>query len=201
MKKILLLAACLMLVSSPSFAQLINGDFSMGPVGWTVWDERGPLTFDTSAGDGWTYSGNYNGGIYQTFAVTPGVTYTVSGTVASDPYIPGAMWAEVIMINSASQIPIPGQDLSPNGVSVILMAKEDSWASGPWNESFDQMGVAPLNLSFTAADNFATIVLKSGNIGNGDTGVRWDDVQVVPEPASMIALAMGLGGLVLRRKS
>lgn len=208
MRRMLILAIALMVIGVPAFAVnvLTNGDFAQGSTGWTVWNQRGTITFDASAGDGWTKAANYNGGIFQQFNVVAGQTYTISGMCKSDPFAANKMWAEVLIINNGTQVPVNGTDLGPGG-SVIGCAKEDSWATtSSWNKSFSQMNVWTKQLSFVAASNKATIVLKSGNIDGTVTGIRWDNVVVdgvVPEPGSIVALMSGLvgfGGLMIRRK-
>ncbi len=53
----------------------------------------------------------------------------------------------------------------------------------------------------TATGTIMYVGLKTGTIGPG-TAAMFDDISVtaIPEPASILALVAGLGGLVIRRK-
>jgi len=164
--------------------QLIdNGDFSAGIDGWSVWIERDDAG-DFSASVPTSYlrctGSDYNGGVYQQFDTgAAGNTILISGNWASDPTIADAQWAEVIVINS-SRLPTNGVDESPGTQpDDVLIYKNDTWTTpGGWLGTMADTSPVTNVGQFIAAQDKATIVIKSGNVGSGLTGLVADDIDV-----------------------
>jgi PKD repeat protein len=167
-------------VSSPPSGNLVtNGDFSQGLNGWTPWRERGAPTASASSGQLRVSGGGYNGGVYQRFATGgAGTTVTIGGFWATDPAVASAQWGEVLVIDGA-RLPIDGQDVAAGQADVVLVYKNDTWASpSGWSGGMSQTAPVAHLGSFVAAGAVATIVLKSGNVPGVTTGVRFDDILV-----------------------
>jgi hypothetical protein len=92
-----------------------------------------------------------------------------------------AQWAEVLVINGGRR-PIDGQDVNTSQPDVVLIYKNDTWASpSGWSGLMSTMRTtSPVVLrgSFVAASDVATIVLKSGNLLGVDSGTTYDDIVV-----------------------
>ena len=157
-----------------------NGDFSQGLQGWSLWTERGNLNPNVN-GSGALHlaAPSHNGGVYQSFSTGgAGTTIMVSGFWASEPTAAQAQWAEVLIINGTG-LPQDGADLNENTPGVVLLYKNDTWASpGGWSDDMDQSAPAANVGSFDAAGDSATIVLKSGNLPNVSSGTLFDDIVV-----------------------
>jgi hypothetical protein len=178
---------------------IVNGDFSQGLTGWTSWRERGDLQPVVNGGGRLHLAAvGHNGGVYQTFSTGgPGTEITIDGFWASAPTAPQAQWAEILVINGPGT-PIEGQDLGAAPPGVVLVFKNDTWATpGGWSGgvvlvfkndtwatpggwSGDIRSTAPVQAtgSFVAAGDAATIVLKSGNLLGVSSGTLFDDVVV-----------------------
>jgi hypothetical protein len=164
----------------PPASLIVNGDFAQGLTGWTPWRERGTLnpTVDSSGRLRLAAVG-HNGGVYQRFSTGgAGRTITVGGFWASDPTRSQSQWAEVLVINGPAT-PVDGQDLTNARPDVVLVFKNDTWASpGGWSGPMDQTAPVAAAGAFVAAGDVATIVLKSGNLPGVDSGTLFDDVVV-----------------------
>ena len=168
----------------PAGNLIANGGFANGLNGWTVWNQRGNVNATVSDGQLGLNSSDHNGGVYQQFNTGgAGTTINVTGFWESNPTQSNYQWAEVLIID-ASRLPVNGQDVSEADGDVVLLYKNDTWATpGGWSGSLDQ--TAPvMNLgSFVASGSVATIILKSGNGGGTTTGTRYDDMVVEPDGA------------------
>ncbi|MHC4230921.1 MAG: PKD domain-containing protein, partial [Planctomycetota bacterium] len=104
---------------------------------------------------------------------------TVDGFWASDPTVANSQWAEVLIINGP-RLPVNGRDITANDADVILIYKNHTWANpGGWSGEMAQTSPAANHRAFTAADEVATIILKSGNIAGRSAGTRYDNIAVV----------------------
>ncbi len=173
-------------VSSPGMeGNLIeNGDFSRGFTGWSKWTERGSFSASITQGKLHISADNFNGGMWQQFK-TPGAgsVVPVRGFWASLPAVAGNQWAEVLIINGP-RTPADGQDIKDSQEDVVLLYKNDTWASaGGWTGEMEMTSPVASSGEFIAADAVATIILKSGNLGGAVTGTQFDDI-FVGEPST-----------------
>lgn len=169
----------------PPAGLLHNGDFSQGLVGWSAWVERGALAPAVNAqGQLHLSAVGHNGGVYQTFATGgAGTGIDIDGFWASGPTVPGGQWAEILVING-TRLPANSQDVSAGQSDVVLVWKNDTWASpGGWSGTISTTSPAGGQGSFVAAGDTATIVLKSGNVLGARSGTLYDDVSVTATSA------------------
>jgi len=203
MKRWFVLAIALMVISAPAFA-VVNGDFSAGETGWTRWSAGwgSGYVWDTSAGNGRLKTGNGSFGWYQAIPTTPGQAYTINCIWKA--VNGGGTWNEVLFFNDDGR-PIYDQLDAPLNSSIL--AKVDGWGMNP-PQSFDWTSPfsgsqwfpnGPKTNTIVATGTKMYIGLKAGASG-GVTELWFDDVTVVPEPASILALVAGFGGLLIRRK-
>lgn len=210
MKKLIVLLAVLAMVGVAQANLLINGDFALGSDGTTAPDTVA-LAWGEWNGGGWNnreanihgiggdetnyYKALGNGGItdqglYQTVLATEGLTYKASvdsGDTEGWWFANGELKIEFLDAGNA-----------------ILGSAFEHWThtSGdtplPW-ANYSLTAVAP-----TGTTQITFLLMNQGfDPGNewafGGT-MRFDNanLEVVPEPATMVLL--GLGGLLLRRK-
>ena len=160
--------------------RLVNGDFSRGLFGWFLWRERGDLQANTDAQGRLQLSGTaHNGGLYQQFITGgAGTVLNVEGFWASAPTVANGQWIEVLVINSPRQ-PVDGEDVNAGQPGVIMIYKNDTWASpGGWSGSMSQTAAVHAAGSFVAEGEVATIILKSGNLPGVYSGAKFDDIIV-----------------------
>ncbi|MFQ5937732.1 MAG: discoidin domain-containing protein, partial [Acidiferrobacterales bacterium] len=156
-----------------------NSDFSNGTNGWSIWTERGTFSVATSNGELHLQSDNHNGGLYQQFNTGgAGTVIAVDGSWASTPTAANSQWAEVLIINGA-RMPANGEDLTADQSDVLLIYKNDTWTTpAGWSGDMAQTAAVANLGSFTAAEDVAIIVLKSGNLSGTVTGTRLDDIVI-----------------------
>ncbi len=219
------LAAALLVATSASANLLVNGDFEDDNFGipnwvpgWTIatfwhpgWGTGAPMLdrktgYSTFTGTGIPFSGNYflatdtmghgnfHVGAYQSFNVTPGATYLVTGGFMGGVQASNDnAWWEVKVAD--------GTTTDPDAPGTIIAQKVR-----PAGEGFFQFR-EEFSGTFTAGANTATIFLKWGRAQSADyviSAAGFDNLVVVPEPASILALASGLAGmagLALRRRA
>jgi PKD repeat protein len=160
--------------------RLVNGDFSRGLFGWSMWRERGDLQANTDAQGRLQLSGtNHNGGLYQQFITGgAGTVLNVEGFWASAPTVANGQWIEVLAINGPRQ-PVDGEDVNAGQADVVMIYKNDTWTSpGGWSGTMSQTAAAHAAGSFVADDEVATIILKSGNLPGVYSGAIFDDMIV-----------------------
>lgn len=217
MKLAMLLAAVaaggLMIVpASANFLQ--NGDFDTGTLeGWTQHSEAFPAVpapgIMTSGGVhhpqpnnptsgsylvGISHGGNLGGGnaaLYQTVSVPDGVPLTLSldvaGGVGGMGNFDGAAWWEVRVIE--------GGWTNPDGGSLLWKRELTTEGAG--------FGWEHVSEPYTSNTGEVTVVLKYGAWDPAWDwtyfGAYFDSVSLVPEPASVLLLALGLPLLRRRR--
>jgi len=187
MKRFTLVLAVFAIVGIANAEMLINGDFEAGAgVGWSQWwggnSEVGapdPIEGDLCGGVWW-----WDDGIVQGMAIGPG-TYTVSGQLSQEDLgfnRIGVIQAEV------------GDGVYIWWVQRIVITQSDTagtWLSGSTVIDNTAAGATWLNI------NLCMIDLDGGGTGAGI--VRYDNISVLPEPASLALL--GLGILLLKCRS
>lgn len=192
MKKVFLLAIALMVIASAASAnlfdpnQLVQWNSPWG--GGFSWDVPNLILQTSSGSFGW----------YQAIAVTPGAPYTITANWQGN----GANnWCEVLLFNDDGR-PVYDQLDAPLNSSII--SKVDGWGmnggmpfAGPITNFYFPSG--PLTNTVVATGNLMFLGLKTGS-GGGGTAVQFMDVVLVPEPCTMVVLAAGLGGLLIRRR-
>jgi hypothetical protein len=84
-----------------------------------------------------------------------------------------------VLIIDGSRLPVNGQDVSEADSDVVLVYKNDTWATpAGWSGAMEQTAPVMNVGSFVASGSVATIILKSGNAGGTNTGTRYDDIVV-----------------------
>ena len=133
----------------PSTNLVRNGDFENGAVEWHVWTERGSLDVGLANGSLQLASANHNGGVYQQFQTGgPGTEISVEGFWQSDPTSANTQWAEVLIINGPAD-PVNGQDVKDGNAGVVLVYKNDTWATpGGWSGVMSQTSPGANSASF-----------------------------------------------------
>ncbi|MGH9388682.1 MAG: PKD domain-containing protein, partial [Vicinamibacteria bacterium] len=163
----------------PPMGLLVNGDFSRGLEGWSFWRERGSLSPLVENGRLRLAASGHNGGVYQQFSTGgSGREFSIDGFWATGPTAARAQWAEVLVINGGRR-PTDGQDVNANQPDVVLVYKNDTWASpSGWSGLMSATSPVVRRGSFVAASDVATIVLKSGNLLGVNSGTNYDDIVV-----------------------
>lgn len=215
---LLFVAAC----AAPAGANLLtNGGFETGSLaGWTLWNATWSSGYAAAADPIAEYSGGYglklnitgsaSFGVYQQVGVTPGQAYRLDGMWKGAS---GAgNWFEIILIDGPFNI--DAADSAP-GVFQNVVTGYDSHPAfnypAPWTfgwQSFastynQEVSDYIANGVRTASGSVMTVVLKIGSYNNTNKPTAYfDDVSLtlVPEPASLLAVAVGTAMLIGRRK-
>ena len=217
MKKLLVFLGIVLvlgLVSSARANLVVNGDWSTGDeTGWTRW--RAPW----GSGEQWNVTSNGptppegtaslsdgigSWGWFQRIPVSGPGPYEVSADWAGD--INGNGWAEVMFFSctegqSDAEV-IARIDL---GNFEDIAFKKDSWGMNPptaWD--WEPASLSPHSPDINGGVIDATcpeivVALKLGSIYNAARWTSWDNITVIPEPASFVLLLLG-GLALLRRK-
>jgi len=186
---------------------LVNGNFQTGDVtGWGTWggtavtdqDNLGnalPQTGRSSVGGYGDYAGIAwgpwwgawgNSGHNQVFAASAGQSWTMTGDLmmlANDAITDDAFGVLKLVFKDAGGTEIWGQDLG----QVNATSTPDIW------QNLILTGVAPAG---TATVEALALFFQPTGVGVG--AMFYDNITLVPEPATLALL--GLGGLVLRRR-
>ena len=210
MKRVLFFVCVLSVVCVPAFANLVvNGDFETGDLtGWTPWQASWSVS-PSIANDGNTLrlsGSNGSFGVWQAITTVPGQAYTITvnwkGNLGQT-----AFWNEVLFFNDDGRAILDQLD-GPLNSSVL--SKVDGWGMNPptswdWQCAFcgtQWFPSGPQTNTIVATGTTMYVGLKTG-ASQGWADVQFDDVTVVPEPGSLLALAGGLAtmaGMLRRRR-
>ena len=198
MKRVLLLFALLAMIGIAGAELLVNGDFEDGDTGqlgvvpipgWNSWGDTGwhnndaGAVIDTKSMKFWWDSS----GMWQDFTATAGTTYEYSVQVMD-------FSGDTTANNWDLRIEAEFYDASDTQLTAAVLGYFDSGIEpdDTWVEIGDSI-VAPANTAY------GRVVLRMWDWQEGIGGALYfDNVSVVPEPASFVLL--GLGGLLLRRR-
>lgn len=219
-----LLAGVLVTAGLAATAQanfITNGDFSNGLTGWSTWVQRddyagvtGQFLIDVPAAQELRLRGySYNGGVYQVVPVPIGVPLTIDGVWRTVGAVADAQWAELV-IYEGNTPPIAGTDTLAGRVIFknSTFASDTGGRTTGWgvSEAFEPLSSAtvvnrptraPLGTGSTTG--FVTVILKAGSIHAGvntNKVVRWDNIVLTPEPASLMLLGLGCLAVARRRR-
>jgi len=112
------------------------------------------------------------------FTSTPGTSYALSGYVQRD--IVANTWTEYQLVDGSNWAA-----WDTGGFCTVISTP----ATGTWY-SFGK--------TVQATGTVMTILLKAGSTGAGAPNAFWDDINIIPEPASLLMLAPAV--LLLRRR-
>ncbi len=165
---------------------LVNGDFEdPAGSGWSQWwggDSTkytpDPLESDYCAGVWWV-----GDGIFQGLTIGPGI-YKVSGQMMHGGLGNGRIGLIKAEIGDGVNI------WWVQEIQITQNSPLSTWISNSMVIDNSAAGATKLNINLFMWD--------TAGWGSGSGVVRWDNISVVPEPASMALL--GLGGLLLRRR-
>jgi hypothetical protein len=202
MKKVLILLALLAVTGIASAELLTNGNFEDGPTqntgdgvpgwgtwGWSGWhhDDVGRV-IDTKAVKFWWD----DAGMWQDFAVTPGVTYDFSVEVFNSTIETLIGW------NGLIKAEFYNSSIGTDPSQALLNVELDRYYSA--TDPVDQWVTIGGSQTAPANADIGRIVLLIADWQ--ETGVsgalNFDNASVVPEPATLALL--GLGGLLIRRR-
>jgi len=215
MRRVLLLAAAMVVVGSSAFAGIVNGDFSAGEASWIRW------AAPWSAGNNWaitnngptppeaTASLNAGGqgsfGWYQVYECPVGWVSTVNGFWSGN--IGSAGWAEIMLFSVAPGTPAATiVNKIDTGAAADIAFKKDSWGLNPPTQwGWQAAGMSPMpggNGGIITSQGWVVVAIKLGSVSGQPVSLSVDNITscCVPEPASILALSMGLGAMLIRRR-
>ncbi len=216
MKKVLLFAVALAVIGSSAFAgALVNGDFSAGETGWTRWlaPWSSGVNWGTTSGGptppegtlSIAQGGTGSFGWYQRFSCPAGYVAVVNALWKGD--IGPAGWAEIMLFSVAPGTPDAAiVNIIDTGNAADIAFKKDSWGLNPptlW--TWQAAGLSPLptgNGGLVFSQGEVVVAIKLGSVSGQPVSLSVDNVVAccVPEPASILALSMGLGAMLIRRR-
>lgn len=192
-KLLFLLLGAFLIAGSAEANLLINGDFESGPgTGWSPWwgGNSGIADFGADFGDppGNTSAGIWwlDDGFVQEVTIGPGL-YTLEGDLINGHIAPLGNSRRTIL---KAEIGLDGAMWWTQEVFLDAMAPIDIWQH------------LSLDIDNTAAGaNWVKVVLMQWDDdgwGSGTGNSYFDNIQLTPEPTTMVLL--GLGALMLRRR-
>ena len=203
-----LAVACLSAV--PSYATVVNGTFGTGLSDWTYSGDVTATTVATLADNNEIYSL-----LFQPVALAPGqyrIEFDFQNLLSADLTDPNAFpdtfYASLFFINDLSAFDLAGGIF--DGDTSLL----DADASGVLNIagvlSPSVVGPGWSHFSFDFTNNFSYVIpvfeMLDFNFVSGDSAVNLDNVSinqptaVVPEPATLTLMGIGLAGCFVTRK-
>jgi hypothetical protein len=210
MRKMFVLLAAILVVSTPVLADVVNGDWNTGDeTGWTRWQDTWSATHNWAV----TFSGptppegtlslnQGQQGSFGWFQVIPcavGNICTIHADWAGD--IDGAGWAEVDFWTTAD----PNEDhglRADTGNAGDIAYKKDSWGVNPptaWSWQPAELSPFPGgNGGTVVCQGYIVVALKLGSVSGSPVWASFDNIHVtcIPEPGSLLAFGTGLLGLV-----
>ncbi|QYK56524.1 MAG: PEP-CTERM sorting domain-containing protein [Fimbriimonadaceae bacterium] len=176
----------------------VADDFTVGGPGWivqsaTFWTYQTGATTTSINGGSWeirTGSDPNSGGLVATGSfggVTLTDIYRVTDTAKTDTQ----RRLQQVTVNFANV------NLAP-GTYTMVWGFTGTLASGPWQPPLTKTGTLNTGNAWQSLSGGAFAPIVDG--ANPQGLPFWIDGQVVPEPASMIALGAGIAALVARRK-
>ena len=196
---------------SAGMISVTNGDFSDGLTGWTPWTVQGqPVVFD-SANSIDIRGDDFVGGAWQQFDTCgPGTIVTVTARWFGQASASNGYVREILAVNSDRAV-VNGSDEIDGQNDAILLYRSYESAGGPAMNT-SALPSIPYRISFTAAANSATIILRTANTGGAMSMAVFDDIDVrcvpaaatlaeLPEGFARRSLAFGVGGLAKMAQS
>lgn len=179
MKKIIVLAAAMLVLVTPVWANLLadpgfeSGVFGNGIGSWAQWkgtNSAFSTDYALSGAQSLRIFGGGEHGVYQTVSVTPGTQY-------------------VLAVNAMGDLNYVGWKFGSGGTQ---------WETAPVNKDYNEW--KHQEYAFTPTADTLTIYLSSES---GGFPAYWDDFTLVPEPGTLVTLAgalAGMAGAVIRRR-
>lgn len=219
-RKILTLASLFVVIAIPAGVAnaqnlLLNGDFALNRDGGTGDDDQAQhWTHNWSAG--WISREKHENGPYgdpNNYHYAIGNAGAIDNSAFQNVLVPdnGAIYlltADVAMDDWWSPTGFLRMEFLDAGSSVLGTLEALIVANGfdgdvnqPWSLR-SVTGAAPIGTESINVRIGGLTDNANGNIGNGGGTIRFDNVSltVVPEPSSLVVLAIGLGGLLICRR-
>lgn len=182
-KSLLVMVVGVLAASLHGQTTLQNGDFESGLTGWTPWavrDDGGDLSRSTIGGILSITGSDFEAGVYQQFDTGgAGRIVNVIGFWQSQPTLSNGMYAEIWVIND-TRLPVEGADEVDGLNNAILLFRNDTFGGrGAWADAVAKSSPVKHRISFTAAADKATLILKTGNNNPGGlTGAAFDNISI-----------------------
>jgi len=201
--------ACLS--AAPTYATITNGNFSAGLSDWTTQGDVSAASVATLGDNGESYSL-----LLQPVALAPGqylFEFDFQNLLSADPGVepnafPDAFFASLYFINDLPSFDLAGSVFDDALPLLDLDASGPVALAGVLSPSLAIPGWTHYAVNFNNNFGYAIPVfeLLDFNFVAGDSAVNLDNVSitqptgVVPEPATLTLLAMGLAGCLASRK-
>jgi hypothetical protein len=199
------------LIAVPSSASIVNGNFDSGLAGWSTLGEVA-VSGDADVSDS---NADYSA-LYQAVALGAGLyrlefdlETVLSGDLSADPFaFPDGFFASLYLTNDLGAFDLPGgvfDDVLP-----LLDADDQGLFNVAGTLSASPLGAGWTHFAYQFSNSYAYAIpafeLIDLNFVAGDSHAGIDNVTltpvtgVVPEPATLSLLALGLAGFAVRRK-